>query len=687
LVGKVPPRRIGIDVGGTFTDAVLLDTDSEQIRSVKVATTPANPVLGALNGIRAILRESGVEPGTVGFIGHGTTIATNLVVESKGAPTALVTTKGFRDLLEIRRAARHDRADLYDLFFENPAPLVPRCHRFEVEERILHDGSVYQALDHESLAAALEAVERSGAEAVAIVFLNAHANSAHEAEAYDRTRKRFSHLFVTASHHVDPEIFEYERTSTTVINAMLGPRCVNYVEQFRECVASEGIGCEVLFMQSNGGLATPSAVAERPVALLESGPAGGVTAAAKLCQRLGIANAITGDMGGTTFDVSLIRDGRPEIRTQSHLQSHVVRAPTIDIESIGAGGGSVAWLDEGLGLHVGPQSAGADPGPACYGRGGVEPTVTDCNLVLGYIDPATFLSGSLKLDVAAARRAIETKIARPLGMSLIDAARSVRALANALMAQAVRLMTVERGFDPREFSYICFGGGGAVHAADLAGELQIPRIVVPPLPGLFSAYGMLVADQLYDLQMPMLQRLDELGTSDLTKRFAELEAAMQARLERCGVSANDNVEIIRRADCRYIGQAESLLIDIDKPDITPSQLVTAFAETHARHWNFVQPERPVQVVNLRVQAKVPTKAFAVPSSKRGSNGAMPRRRRAIVLDAEFEHVPVFDREDLGAGSVLAGPAVIEEPSSCLVLPRGWHLQVAPDLSLIVTSEP
>ncbi|HEY0106540.1 MAG TPA: hydantoinase/oxoprolinase family protein [Rhizomicrobium sp.] len=676
--------RMGIDVGGTFTDIVLYDPRERGIWSAKVATTPENPVVGALEGIDRILHLSGSSASAVGFVGHGTTIATNLVVEGKGAPTALLTTRGFRDILEIRRAARHDRADLYDLFFDSPAPLVPRRRRFEIDERVLHDGTVERPLDGKSLDRALCEIRRSGAEAVAIVFLNSHANAAHEIDALTRAREALPGIFATASHRVDPDMFEYERTSTTVINAMLGPRVSAYVRAFADGVARRGVAGDVFFMQSNGGLAAPAAMLERPVALLESGPAAGVTAAAKLCRQLGISHAITGDMGGTTFDVSLIRDQRPEMRTLSHLSTHVVRAPTIDIESIGAGGGSIAWIDEAGGLHVGPESAGADPGPACYGGGGERPTVTDCNAVLGYLDARNFAGGAL--DIGAARRAIDTYVARPLGIGMIEAAHSVRRIANALMAQAIRLMTVERGFDPRDFAYVCFGGGGAIHAIDLASELQIPRIVVPPLPGLFSAYGMLVADQLYDMQAPLFRRLDEIDAPQLDERLADLETQMRAHLQRHAVPA-PQIEIAYRADCRYVGQAESLLIAIAKDDVSPSRLAADFEAAHGRHWNFAQPGRPVVIDNLRIRARVPTDG-TVPGS-----GEPPRRaapppvgERAVMLDAKFEPLPVYRRADLAEGARLAGPLIIDEPSSCLVLPRGWSVTVAPDLSLLISAE-
>lgn len=385
-------KRIGIDVGGTFTDVVLLD-ESGRVHTTKVPTTPRDRVIGAINGFRRILEIAECSAGDVGFIGHGSTMATNMVVEGTGAPTALITTRGFRDLLELRRIARHDRADLYDLQFDNPKPLVPRRWRYEVDERLDWRGQVEQPLDEAALHAIADRIAGTEVQAVAIAFLHAAVNPQHERRAAEILAERLPDRFISVSHAVNPEIGEYERTSTTVMNAMLGPLCARYIRALEDGLRAEGFRGELMFMGSNGGLADAALVAARPVLLLESGPAGGVSAAIRLGQRHGWQDAILGDMGGTTFDVSLVRQGRAELRSQVLLHTYAVRAPSIDIESIGAGGGSIAWVDAGGGVRIGPQSAAAAPGPACYGRGGTRPTVTDCNLILGHIDPDSFLDG------------------------------------------------------------------------------------------------------------------------------------------------------------------------------------------------------------------------------------------------------------------------------------------------------
>lgn len=659
-------RRIGIDVGGTFTDVVLLDLADPGVWTAKVTTTPLDPVRGALNGIRQVIKLSRTRAEDVEFIGHGTTIATNLIVEGKGAPTALVTTKGFRDILEIRRSSRHDRADLYDLHFDNPAPLVPRRFRFEAEERVLHDGSIEKRLSDEEIDRLIAALAEAPIKAVAVCFLNSHIEPRHERAFIEELRRRLPGLFASASFEVNPEIFEYERTSTTIINAVLGPKCGDYIREFEKNIRAENIPGNVLFMQSNGGLTSPAVIARKPIALLASGPAGGVTAALSLCRQLGIANAILGDVGGTTFDVSLIRDSRPEMRTSSLIQTYTVRSATIDIELVGAGGGSIAWVDEAGGVHVGPQSAGATPGPACYGRGGSAATVTDCNVVLGYLDVESF-PGEFRLDINAAERVVEAEIAKPLQCSTIEAAAIVRAVANANMAHAIRLMTVQRGFHPREFAYVCFGGAGPVHAADLARELEIPKIIVPPLPGLFSAVGLLVADELHEVQAPIGKPLSEISSVDLEARLSSLEAEARALF----ADRSAAIAIKRRIDCRYLSQAEAITVNLPERIMDlEKDLRAAFEATHKRHWNFVRPELPVVLVNIRLLAHAKTGAeVLVPPRSRGG-GAGPYRSRRLHVAGNWVEVPAFRREEIRLGDMLTGPGIVEEASSSLFFQEG-----------------
>jgi len=676
-------KRIGIDVGGTFTDVVMVDDDTGRIWSTKVPTTPKDRVIGTIEGFKRILELSDTSSADVSFLGHGTTMATNMVVEGTGAKTALVTTRGFRDILELRRVSRHDRADLYDLLFDNPRALVERRWRLEVTERLRYDGRIETPLVHEELVAIADRIRASDVEAVAVCLLHAHVNPEHERAAVETLRRLLPDRFICASHEVNPEAMEYERASSTVINAMLGPVCGRYIGRLIDALAQRGFAGKFLFMQSNGGLASPAMVADRPIVLLESGPAGGVSAAIRNCEKGELRNAILGDMGGTTFDVSLIRDFRPEIRNKSLLHTYAVRSPSIDIDSVGAGGGSIVWIDAGGGVRIGPESAGADPGPACYGRGGTRPTVTDCNLVLGYIDPDNFLGGEFRLDAKAAWRVVEEVLARPLGMSVPEAAQVVRSVANALMAQAIRIMTVERGYDPREFSYICYGGAGPVHAVDLAEQMGIRRVVIPPLPGLFSAFGMTVADQQYDYQSPVECDLDKLDDARLRNEFDALLTQGTDELRRHGVDP-DSVRVVRLADCRYAGQPDVITVAVqDDASGRSAALAAEFEAAHQRLWNFVSKDKPIVVANVRLQLITATGWRGGVAQPDGLGEPKSVRTRDVYFDGGVRSLPVFARHEIPVGACIEGPAVIEEHSSCAVLKESHTARVDPDLNLVI----
>jgi N-methylhydantoinase A len=602
-------------------------------------------------------------------------MATNMVVEGTGAHTALITTRGFRDILELRRISRHDRADLYDLQFENPEPLVQRRWRLEVNERLRHDGTIDVPLNIDELHQIADQLRKGKIEAVAICFLHSYTNPIHEQQAVSILRDLLPECFITASHEVNPEMQEYERVSSTVMNALLGPVCARYIRNFEQQLNNEGFNGELLFMQSNGGLASTQMVSSKPIVLLESGPAGGVSAAVRNSEQANLPGVLVGDMGGTTFDVSLVRESRPELRTQSLLHTHAVRVPTIDIDSIGAGGGSIAWIDSGGGVRIGPESAGADPGPACYGKGGTRPTVTDCNLVLGYVDPNSFLGGEFKLDVEAAHKAVEIHLAGPLGVSVLEAAWTVRAVANVLMAQAMRLMTVERGYDPRELSYMCYGGAGPVHAIDLAEELDIKEVIVPPLPGLFSALGMIVADRQFDGQTAIEAELHTLSPEQIQTGFSAL---LQQATEAFGTRyAMSDIKVNYRADCRYAGQPANISVDIPSDLATgkPAQLLEhmqcEFERNHKRMWNFIKPDQPIVLVNLRLQATIPTGwrgEFNIATTT--ENDITSHQTRHVYIDGAMQAVPVYRRTSIGLGTSLNGPAIIEEQSSCLVIKPG-----------------
>ena len=672
-------KRLGIDVGGTFTDVVLVDDETGQHWSLKTPTTPEDRVIGALKGFAGILEKSGLRSDEIDFIGHGTTMATNMIVEHKGAKTALITTKGFRDILEIRRVSRHDRADLYDLQFDAPTPLVQRRWCLELDERIDFSGNVLKPVDSVDLPPLIEQLRNSDVEAVAISFLHSYINPAHERQVRDFLAEQLPDHFVTASCDVNPELLEYERTSTTVVNAMLGPVCSRYIQTFETKLQELGFKGQLMFMQSNGGLASTDIVAREPVVLLESGPAGGVSATSRLAERLNAKNVLLGDMGGTTFDVSLIREGKPELRNSGELHSYAVRSPTIDIDSVGAGGGSIAWIDAGGGVRIGPESAAADPGPACYGRGGDRPTVTDCNLVLGYIDPETFLSGTFKLDKAAAKNVIQKHLAEPLGVSVLEAAHTVRAIANALMAQAMRLMTVERGYDPRDFDYVCYGGAGPVHAVDLAQELEIKRVIVPSLPGLYSAVGMIVADRYSDMQVPIERELAVLSEAELEKKFTQIEVKLAASFD-----AGTELRFQRRADCRYAGQPEPITVDLSDGKLDIAEIQKGFEIAHRRHWNFIRSGHPLICNNIRVRVQAPTGWNGSISEASSAAGApSPSHNRKVYLNGDLGEIPVYRRDTLASGHLIQGPGVIEEASSALVFSKGQTAFIDDHANLII----
>ena len=542
-------------------------------------------------------------------------------------------------------------------------------------------------VDPNEIAERIAELKSEGIEAIAVCLINSPINGDNERKALEMIRERVNDTFVSGSIEVNREIMEYERTCTTVMNALLGPRCGRYGRRFTENARSIGLKSDVYFMQSNGGLASPELVSALPVTLLESGPAGGVTAATRLCERLGITNAITGDMGGTSFDVSLIRDGQPELRNSTMINTYTVRAPNIDIISIGAGGGSIAWIDEGGGVRIGPESAGAEPGPVCYGRGGTRPTVTDCNLILGYVDPSSFLGGDFALDVEAARRAIAEHLATPLGVTVEEAATTVRRVANALMAQAMRLATVERGYDPRDFIFIPYGGAGPVHAVDLARELEIPKVVLPPMPGLFSAFGMLVADAVQDLQASVVSTADDTDPATVEALFAGLEAEARQRLGAANVG-DDDIRIERRSDCQYLGQGETLQVGFPEGPVTRESidaLAQNFIAEHRRRWNFDVANRPVRIVNLRLRIVGKIGSFAVGETRKRNGEALQPVGRARIYDSgSWIDMPRYRREDLRRGDELDGPLVVEEISTRISLRAGERLTVGDQSTILVS---
>ena len=675
--------RIGIDVGGTFTDLVLYDEASGALAVEKVSSVPTDPAAGIVQGIVRLLGTTGVSPAAVGYVAHGTTVATNTLLERTGARTALITTRGFRDLLEI---ARQKRPSLYDLHARKPVALVPRDRRFEVAERMTADGGVRTPLDVAGVDQVLDRIGDDPVEALAICFLYAFLSPEHERRVVARARARFPGLAVVASHDVHPEFREYERLSTTVASAYLAPRLGAYVQAFRERVAALGITAAPYINQSNGGTMSVDEAARAPARTALSGPSAGVAGAAWIAGRAGFDAIATFDMGGTSTDVAVVRDGTPGLAFEREIGGVTLRVPSLDIHTVGAGGGSIAWCDSGGALKVGPQSAGADPGPACYGRGGEAPTVTDANLVLGRLGPGGLAGGAVQLDPARAHAAI-ARLGRQLGFSPLETARGIVRVVNASMASAVRVVTVQRGVDPAGLTLVPFGGAGPLHAAELAQDLGVPALAVPPAPGLLCALGLLVEDLRTDTVRTHLARLDA-GLPALADRFAEMERDVLDWFERERVPEGRR-RLERWLDLRYVGQNFELPVPVPAEtwrDDDGAAVRRGFLEAHERVYGFAAEDEPIQVVNLRLVARGladPPRLAPLPRGGVDARGA-ETGRRDVYVDDERGVVPcrVYARAKLLAGHRLAGPAVVEQFDATTLVLAGQDV-VVDDLGFLV----
>ncbi|HUG64616.1 MAG TPA: hydantoinase/oxoprolinase family protein [Gaiellaceae bacterium] len=669
--------RLGIDIGGTFTDATLVDEATGEVRIAKVSSTPRDPSGGFLSAAERILAEAGVAGDQLRYLAHATTVATNAIIEGNVARTGFVTTDGFRDLLEIQRQVR---SALYDVHFEKPRPLVPRQLCFGVRERVGPDGSVLRELDEEHAREIADALGAEGVQAVAVCLLHAYVNPAHEQRVGEILAAELPGVEISLSSSVAPEFREYLRASTTVINASIQPVVARYLQGIEERLSSSGVEADLLVMQSAGGVYTAEAAKRRPVYMVESGPAAGVIAAAELGRALGRLDVISFDMGGTTAKVGLVQDGTPTVTKDYQVGSaahagvggfqfsgYPVRTPVVDLVEIGAGGGSIAWIDSGSKLRVGPRSAGADPGPVCYGKGGTEPTITDANLVLGRLSPANFLGGEIALDADGARAAIEERCAAPLGLDVLEAAHGIVEIANAAMGNALHLVSVQRGYDPRGFVLVAFGGAGPAHACALARDSGVETVLVPRSPGTFSATGLLVTDLEHEYTAMVLARLAETSQEVLDAAFAPLEEAGTHDLQREGTAPED-ISFVRQLDLRYVGQSFELTV----PSGEPEEAARRFHAEHDRAYGFSAPEEPVELVSVRVRA---VGRIAKPALPVLAEGPLPDpKERRPVHFAEvggFVDAAVFDRYTLPAGVRFEGPAIVEEYDSTIVVHPGF----------------
>lgn len=653
--------RIGVDVGGTFTDLVAL-VDGRLI-TAKVPSTPRNQAEGVLRALQA----AGIEPGRVAAFAHGSTVATNALLERRGARTALVTTAGFRDVIEI---GRQQRPSLYDLTMDRPAPLVPRELRFVVRERMGPWGEV-APLDQESLEAAVAAVAAAGVEAVAVCLLFSFLHPEHERRVATALESVLPGVTVSRSSEVLPEVREYERFSTTVADAYLTPRLAAYLERLAGELRRRGFPAP-LVMQSSGGVIEIERAAGHAASCVLSGPAGGVVGAAWVAGLSGHRDLLTLDMGGTSTDVAAVLDGAVQTTTESVIAGVPIKLPMVDVHSVSAGGGSIAWVDEGGALRVGPHSAGADPGPAAYGLGGTEPTVTDANLLLGYLPDSARLGGAegVVLRRELAERALDA-LAERLGAGPLQAALGVVRVANAEMVRALRLMSVERGIDPRDLTLLAFGGAGGMHACALAEELGMGRVLVPRAGGVLSALGLAISDLRRDYLRPLLGRLDEVDPAEVAAAYADLEE--RARKDLVGPTLE------RRADLRYRGQSFELTVAVaDLDDLGPR-----FHVEHARRYGYRMEDEPIELVSLRLVATVPVpkpEQRAKIRRDRASSAGEPgppgsSRPRAVNVDGDWLQVEVVAGADLEPGAELAGPAVVEHPESTVVIRPGWRASV------------
>jgi N-methylhydantoinase A len=663
---------VALDIGGTFTDLVFYDSETGTLGHGKSATTPTR----LIEGITQTLAKANVNLADVADFVHGSTIAINTVLERKGAATALIVTEGTRDVYAV---GRQNRPDAYDIFFHRPRPLVPRRLTFELAERVTPRGVITELTD-DAIAAVVEQVRASGVESVAVSLLHSYARPEHEVRVGDALVAGLPDLYVTLSHDILRSYREYERTSTTVLNAYVGPKVRAYLDDLSELLRSGGFTGQLFIMQSNGGAMSPEVARRTPVAMMESGPVGGIAAAADFGRLLNLPNVIAFDMGGTTAKASLVADYQPTIADGYHIggmaSGQPLMLPVVDVIEVGTGGGSIARIDEVGALQVGPESAGGQPGPICYGWGGTRPTVTDANLVLGRLGASEFLGGEMPLDVTAAAKGIADQVAGPLGLSVVDAAHGIVEIAKAAMALAVRAVSVERGYDPRDFALIGFGGAGPLHACAIARDLHIPTVVIPPFPGHYSAVGMLGSSLRHDLVRTVYVSFEHVAWAEVRQIAEELVAAGRKQLADEGVNDAD-MSLDIGLDLRYVGQEFTLTVPVSSKVLLTGDALkirSDFADVHRQRYGHAAPTEAVELVNVRVAAVTPRPQPVL--QVLGETGSALRGRRPVVFDRGVPPLdtPVYDRELLAVDEEVTGPAIVEEYASTTVLWPGDTLR-------------
>jgi N-methylhydantoinase A len=674
--------RVAVDIGGTFTDLVAYDEDTHELTSVKTPSTPP----GFIDGVMSALDKAGIEPGEVTGFKHGSTIATNAIIERRGARTGLVTTKGMRDVLGAGRA---NRPDLFNSNWNPSPPLVQRRNVLTVDERIDYEGNVLHELDEDGVRDAARKFRKRGVESVAVAYLNSFMAPEHEQRTKEILVEELGEdVRVCTSAEILPEIREFERTSTAAANAYLMPVIERYLDALVESLRAWGYEGDVLVTHSGGGVMSAQSASQVPARICHSGPAGGVVGGAMVGKSAGVPSVITFDMGGTSADMSLVYEGRPSIASEWRVDWNIpILFPAVDLVAIGAGGGTIAWVDAGGSLRVGPQSAGADPGPACLDQGNTEPTITDAHLYLGRLDPASYLGGDLDIHPELAEQAI-ARLAGQLGLSQAETASGILRIANASMTAATHLISVERGWDPREFALVAGGGAGPLHAVAIAQDLGIPTVIVPRTPGVTSALGILQVDLRHDLLRSVLKQTHQIEPSELVSVFADLEAEAREVLEREQAGGDQRIEL--SLDVRYYGQTPYMNLILDE---VPSDraaidaLVERYGEAYEKEfgYRFDRDLATVEFVNARAAAIGVTGDAELQLSARRNGRAEPRRTRSVYFEerSDFVDTPIFDRASLGPGATIGGPAVIEQDDTTVLVPPGTKVEVDGYLNLLI----
>ncbi|RSK55661.1 hydantoinase/oxoprolinase family protein [Bacillus canaveralius] len=664
--------RISVDVGGTFTDVVTLDPASGNLRLEKVETVPRNPASGVLEGFR----KAEVNFGDIDYFVHGTTLGINALLTRTGADVAIITTKGFRDVYELGRT---DRDEMYNFKYRKPKSLVPRRHRFEVAERLDYQGNVVTPFDREEAVKLAQELRKEGVPSVVVCFLHSYINPNHELQMEEVLKQEYPEVSVTLSHRLTREYREYERTSTAVIDAYIKPIMRTYLDRLGGELKEEGYKGQFLLTRSGGGAMTAKAAKEEPVHSVMSGPAGGAIGAAYLAELTGNPNLITLDMGGTSLDTTMVVDGQISVENEATVESLPISTPMIDIRTIGSGGGSIAWIDDGGALQVGPKSAGADPGPACYGKGGINATFTDAALILGYLDAENFLGGAMTIDPDLSRNAIK-QLSDQLNLTIEQTAAGIVRISEAKITGAIREISVERGFHPKDFALLGFGGGGGLVSCNVAREIGIPTVIIPPGAGNFSAWGMMMVDVVYDFAQTFVKGLVNAEVQEINKLYANLEDSGRESLGQGGFAPKD-CNFIRWAELRYEGQEHTVKIEIPAGDLKPSDIAgiaAKFGNAHEQQYGH-QTNDPVEIVTLRVRAVgvLAKPRIAKLEAGKGDAAAARKGSRPVFqasMNSTVEYA-VYDRFELLAGDEVAGPAIIEEPSHTTVLHKGDVLTV------------